>query len=304
MLPTLKVIFATMIAACAAVLTISAGVIATRDPGEPLAGVPSISRPLVRQAIVEDSDWQHVQLLAYTRRADELQRLRDLPTAPARAVVEYAERAQKAAEAEGAPAASPALAPAPAVDTAAPALPPPPGETTADTAPSSPPAAQPAPTVVASAPAAAPLPPPDEPPAVASAPAAIPAEAPAAPPVAAITEPASAPSPQVAPAQIPEAPAATAEPAPTPAAASGATQVANVQSGSGETAAIKATETRTEAKPHHRAKSHARKEPHKKEKSARIARTRLAPAAQTGFPVDLPKTTQGAGTNPAQQDWR
>jgi hypothetical protein len=97
MLPTLRVIFATVIAACAAVLAMSAGIIATHDPGEHLAGVPSMSRPLVQQAIVDNSQSQHLQLLAYARRADELARLRDLPTAPARAVIEYAERAQKAA---------------------------------------------------------------------------------------------------------------------------------------------------------------------------------------------------------------
>src|SRR6201999_3583602 len=103
---------ATVIAACAAVLTLSAGVITTRDPSDRLAGVPNMSRPLVRQAIVEDTEWQRSQALAYARRNDELARLRDLPPAPARAVVEYAERARKAAEEADIAAASPAPAPA------------------------------------------------------------------------------------------------------------------------------------------------------------------------------------------------
>ena len=62
MLPTLKVILATVIATCAAVLAISGGLIATRDPGEQLSGVPSMSRPLVRGAIVEETEWQSSRL--------------------------------------------------------------------------------------------------------------------------------------------------------------------------------------------------------------------------------------------------
>ena len=53
---------------------------------------PTSGRSLMQQAIVETPDWQHFQLLAYSRLADEL--LRDLPAAPARAVVEFAEQAQ------------------------------------------------------------------------------------------------------------------------------------------------------------------------------------------------------------------
>src|SRR5262249_44566319 len=45
-------------------------------------------------AIVEQPDREQIEMLAYTRRADELVRLRDLPATPVRAVVEYAERAQ------------------------------------------------------------------------------------------------------------------------------------------------------------------------------------------------------------------
>jgi len=279
MLPTLKVILATVVAACAAVLTISAGLIATRDPGEQLSGVPSMSRPLVQRAIVEETEWRNFRLLAYSRRADELQRLRDLPTAPARAVVEYAERAEKAAEAAHAPA-----APLSTIVATAPAAPPPASEPAAVVSPPDvPPAAQPAPTTVANAPAAAPV----------QAPAALPATA-------AITQPASAPPP--ARVETPAAAAVTAEPA--PAVASGGTEVAAVQSGSGETAAVKATENPADAKAHHHVRRHARRETHKK--TIRVARTRLAPAAKTGFPIELPKTpAQGSGTNsPAWTDHR
>src|SRR6185312_1295850 len=101
-----------------------------------------------------------------------------------------------------------------------------------------------------------------------------------------------------------------------------ATTIASLPSGSGETAAVQAaekqaahkrTEKRAEAKPHHHAKPHAHrevhKEKHKKEKPSRVARTRLPPGAQTGFPVDLPSSTPGGGSNAAaptasQQDFR
>ena len=77
----------------------------------------------------------------------------------------------------------------------------------------------------------------------------------------------------------------TAEPA--PAAASG-TQVAAIQSGTGETAAVKPTDNPTAVKTQQH-KRHGRRETHKK--SVRVARTNAAvpPVAKTGFPVELPQ---------------
>jgi hypothetical protein len=274
MLPTLKVILATVIATCAAVLAISGGLIATRDPGEQLSGVPSMSRPLVRGAIVEETEWQNFRLLAYSRRADELQRLRDLPTAPARAVVEYAERAEKALEAERALA-----APVPTIVATAPAAPPPASEPTAVvTPPNAPPAPPPAPTTIVNAPAPAPV------------------EMPATPAAtAAITQPTTAPKPAAV--ETLAAGVVTVEPFTAPAAASGGTQVAAIQSGSGETAAVKGTENLAAANPHPQVRRHARRDTHKK--TVHVAGTRLAPAAKTGFPVEVPKTpAQGSPPHP------
>jgi hypothetical protein len=86
----LAALFATSVTA----LATSAGLVGTGDPGKRVADVPELSRTLVQHAIVETPEWQHAPSLAYARRADELLRLRDLPTTPARAVVEYAERAR------------------------------------------------------------------------------------------------------------------------------------------------------------------------------------------------------------------
>jgi hypothetical protein len=111
MLPKLSIILTAVIAACVAVLAASIGLIGTGNPVKQAVDVPDVGRSLIRQAIVEAPDWQHFQLLAYSRRADELLRLRDLPAAPARAVVEFAEQAQADAAL-----AAPPLAAEPAAD--------------------------------------------------------------------------------------------------------------------------------------------------------------------------------------------
>ena len=295
MLPNLRVILVAVIATCAAVLALSAGMVGTRDPGKNLAGVPEMSRTLMRQAIVEEPEWQQFQLLAYSRRADELLRLRDLPVTPVRAVVEYAEHAQaKAAESASAAAATAAapvtvppvesaVASAPAISSApiaSPTVETPPA--VADAPVVAPPADAPPSPVVAAAPVASP--PADTP----SSPAA--ADTPVAPPaIAAPADTPQAPAANPAPIETPVAAAATATPTPARAAASGDTQVANVQSGSRETTDADATaRPKPNAKPRHAAKTaHPR---HKaKSQAARPPRS-VAPAATTGFPVDVPNS--------------
>jgi hypothetical protein len=92
MLPKLRVMLAALIATCAVALAASAGLLGMRTPGKSFADVPDVSRRLMQQAIVEEPDSQSFRMLAYSRRSDQLLRLRNLPEAPARAVVAYAER--------------------------------------------------------------------------------------------------------------------------------------------------------------------------------------------------------------------
>ncbi len=124
MLPKLRVMLAALLATTLVALAASAGLLGAGD--KHVADVPEVSRPLVQRAIVATPDPQHLQTLAYSRRADELQRLRELSASPARAVVEYAEQAQKAAadapppaetaaaSVPGSPASEPTVANAPA----------------------------------------------------------------------------------------------------------------------------------------------------------------------------------------------
>jgi hypothetical protein len=110
---------AALIATSLVALAASAGLLGARDPGKNVAGVPDVSRTLMQQATAEQPEAENFRLLAYSRRADELLRLRELPTPPARAVVEYAERASaKANEAASEPVAPPAGTEIPETDVA------------------------------------------------------------------------------------------------------------------------------------------------------------------------------------------
>jgi hypothetical protein len=277
MLPKLRIILAAVFAACAAVLALSAGLHGAR-PGDDLASVPEVSRALVRQAIVAEPDAQ-LQLLAYSRRADELLRLRDLPVTPARAVVDYAERAQaRAAETTSAPVVPAATSPADSAAAAAVAAsePAPAAEASAPT-PTADAPVTPAADSAASAPPTDALPPAT----VAMAPVAIPHdETTAAIPV---VQPAS-PLPAAAPAAD-EAPAASAA---TP-AASDDTRVAAVAPGGSATAGLYGPEKpKVDGKPHHRARVVHPHPPKAKKKPQVAAATNPAPAPSTATPVNQP----------------
>jgi hypothetical protein len=280
MLPKLRIILAAMIATCAAVLALSAGLLGTRDPGNDLSGVPDVSRTLVRQAIVAEPEWQQLHLLAYSRRADELLRLRDLPATPARAVVDYAEQAQaRAAETASASTAA-ASAPAATPSTAAPSAP------ATDSA------------AVVTAPGdTLPLA------TVALAPAATPPAGTSAALTAPVTLPAVEAPTVAAPVDTATAPAANAVSEETPAAASapnGDTKVAAVQTGGSETAEMYGPKKpKAEAGLRHRAKA-ARARLFKPKSRAQVthATRSVAPASATGFAVEQ----QNARSSNAEQN--
>jgi hypothetical protein len=263
MLPKLRVMLAALIATCAVALAASAGLLGMRTPGKSFADVPDVNRRLVQQAIVEEPDSQSFRMLAYSRRADQLMRLRDLPEAPARAIVEYAERARvDATEAANEPAATPA-APAPA-----------------EAAPSPP-------TVVANVPAA---------PVTAPAPAPATAPAPitdAAAPTTAATEPAAAPDPATT--------ARRTVPSNDPATRDDRIRVANVATGPEVTASINPPDSPLGATKQHRKKAHRR--PQAKaaslNKIRKIFRPRIPPIGPTGFPIDPPQGANDGRGNDA-----
>jgi hypothetical protein len=288
MLPKLRIILAAVFATCAAVLALSAGVLGPR-PGDDLVGVPEVSRTLMRQAIVAEPDPQF-QLLAYSRRADELLRLRDLPVTPARAVVDYAERAQaRAAETANAPAAT---SPAGSL-TAAASEPAPTAEASTPTPISDPPA------VPATDRAAGATPPTDAPPSVtvAMAPAtnprsettaAIPVVQPAGPPPVVTAPPGVTAR---APADSAAAPdAAPAETAAAPPPTSSDTRVAAVEPGGSATAEMYGPEKpKTGGKTHRRAKVvHPHLPKAKKKPQVAAATPHPAPTPSTGTPVNQP----------------
>jgi hypothetical protein len=296
MLPSLRIILAAVIATCSAVLALSAGFLGTRNPAGNLSGLPDLSRPLVRQAIVEAPEGQQVQVLAYSRRADELQRLRELPVTPVRAVVEYAEQAQAraAAAASAAPSTAPVEA-APADSAAAPAAASEAATTTiVATAPAA--ATDVAREPAADGPAVAAAPPADTPP-----PAATTATAPVANPptdTTAATPVAAAPV-AIAPAETATSSAPASSPAvaapPAAAPAGGDTQVAAVQTGSSETAEMYGpVQPAAEAKPRRSPPVHVRAaKPKKKPQVARPTRNApfaVAPTTSNGFPSDEPSS--------------
>jgi hypothetical protein len=286
MLPKLRIILVAMLATCAVVLALSAGVVGARGPSD-IAAVPEVSRTLHAFA---EPDQQQLHLLAYSRRADELLRLRDLPVTPVRAVVEYAEQAQaRAAETKSAavpaatsPAAAvtpPASVFAPSVDSAAPT---PTVETAAaDTrASATPPTEAPSPTVVAVAPVASPH-----------------VDTTAASPPVQSASPATVVTPAADTAPTPTESAAAPSAAPAETVESD-TKVAAVAPGSSATDEMYGPEKpRADGKPRHRTKT-ARPHPPKPKKKPQVtigtAQPAAAPAASTGYPVAQPNTRSNA----------
>lgn len=267
MLPKLRVMLAALIATCAVALAASAGLLGMRTPGKSFTDVPDVTRRLMQQAIVEEPESQSFRMLAYTHRADQLLRLRNLPEAPARAVVEYAERARvDTTEAASAPAATPQSTEAA-------------------------PAASNPPTVVANvppAPTAAPVPGPGTGPATGPAPI---TDA-AAPATTAPTESAAAPDPATR----------VTEPSNDPAARDDSIRVANVPSGVDVIASINPPDSPLGATKH-RKKAHRRpqaKAASLQNKVRKILRPRrIPPTASTGFPIDPPQGSNDGRGNDA-----
>ena len=154
MFPNLRLIIGATVATMILVMVMGSGLLSFRDPQAGFADIPVVRRPLVQRAIVAEPDRQRLQMLAYARRSDELQRLLDLPVSPVKATLpsvtaSYPFDVKPAVETV----AVPLPAEAPATEAAAPA--PVPADTVvAALAPSEPDPVSPVP----SAPAAAPEP--------------------------------------------------------------------------------------------------------------------------------------------------
>lgn len=267
----------TLTVASAIAVVASATLLGIREPGGRVAGVPDVSRMLVRQAIVEQPE--NIETLAYARRADELVRLRDLPVTPVRAVAEYAERAQDNASGKPGDSADAPVATPPAQDT-------PPAQ-------ASPPAE--APVAEAAAPS-----PPSEPAAVANLPAttqpAADAVAATAPPGATQTETAAAPDP-IAPTSA--TPLANEPPAPASDPRQSDPRLATPESGASEIAApdrppVPATPKTERPKAAHK--------PSKRPHMTRLGRA-IPPTAATGFAVS-PQASQDSRTTDQLLDAR
>jgi len=267
----------TLTVASAIAVVASATLLGIREPGGRVAGVPDVSRMLVRQAIVEQPE--NIETLAYARRADELVRLRDLPVTPVRAVAEYAERAQDNASGKPGDSADAPVATPPAQDT-------PPAQ-------ASPPAE--APVAEAAAPS-----PPSEPAAVANLPAttqpAADAVAATAPPGATQTETAAAPDP-IAPTSA--TPLANEPPAPASDPRQSDPRLATPESGASEIAAPDRPSVPATPKTEH--PKTARK-PSKRPHMTRLVRT-MPPTAATGFAVS-PQASQESRTTDQLLDAR
>lgn len=285
----------TLTVASAIAVVASATLLGIREPGGRVAGVPDVSRMLVRQAIVEQPE--NIESLAYARRADELVRLRDLPVTPVRAVAEYAERAQDNASGKPGDSADAPVATPPAQDT-------PPAQ-------ASPPAE--APVAEAAAPS-----PPSEPAAVANLPAttqpAADAVAATAPPAATQSETATKPDPVAPP---PAATQTETAAAPDPIAPTSATPLANEppatardprqsdprlatpESGASEIAAPDRPSVPATPKTEHPKTAH---KPSKRPHMTRLVRT-MPPTAATGFAVS-PQASQESRTTDQLLDAR
>src|SRR5262245_66495131 len=96
MLPKLRVMLITLTVASAIAVVASATLLGIREPGGRVAGVPDVSRMLVRQAIVEQPE--NIETLAYARGADEIVRMRELAVKLVRAEAEMAAREQDCAD--------------------------------------------------------------------------------------------------------------------------------------------------------------------------------------------------------------